>query len=234
MWDIRAVNLIDPSSTQVLSAASITFCWATCFAKISILLLYKRIFPFCRERIAAWICIVADVVLYTACIGVAIGSLVECAELDRINDSYCRYNSGGQLVFSSMVNVVTDLYLLILPIPRLLNLQVNRGKKIGLLVTFPVDFASLARLVNVSIYYQSSDVLWVSGHNAQFTIAEINIAIIVACATSFPVFFTRVHSLASSNYHPNVSLLPTTRPCSDSDSCGSKVTGSNNGPDIVM
>ncbi|RAK75465.1 NAD(P)-binding protein [Aspergillus fijiensis CBS 313.89] len=210
MWDVRAINLIDPSSTRVLDAGGITFPWTVCFAKISILLLYKRVFPLHREIVAVWIGIVADAVLYTFCIAVAIGSLVQCAELSQLEAPYCKFTSGTMITIQSVINVVTDFYVLLLPIPRLLKLQVSRRRRIGLLVTFMSGLgacaASLARLVNFQLN-DSSDVFWTTGRNAQFTIVEMNIAIIVACATSFPMCFARLRSLTSSFYNSAVSLL---------------------------
>ncbi|RAH66072.1 NAD(P)-binding protein [Aspergillus aculeatinus CBS 121060] len=201
-------NLI--KNPQVLDAGGITFPWTVCFAKISILLLYKRVFPLHREIVAVWIGIVADAVLYTFCIAVAIGSLVQCAELSQLEAPYCKFTSGTMITIQSVINVVTDFYVLLLPIPRLLKLQVSRRRRIGLLVTFMSGLgacaASLARLVNFQLN-DSSDVFWTTGRNAQFTIVEMNIAIIVACATSFPMCFARLRSLTSSFYNSAVSLL---------------------------
>ncbi|KAI9367180.1 NAD(P)-binding protein [Aspergillus egyptiacus] len=215
MWDVRAITLMDPSSNRKFSAGGISFPWTLCFAKISILLLYKRAFPLRREIIAAWIGIVADAVLYAFCVSIAIGSLVKCAELENISDPYCRFNSGPMVIIVSVINVVTDFYVLFLPIPRLINLQVNRRRKIGLLLTFASGLgacaASLARLINFSIHYHSTDVFWIQGRNAEFSIVEMNIAIIVACATSLPMFFARVRSLGSSFYNSAASLLHISR-----------------------
>ncbi|KAL4965437.1 uncharacterized protein BDV14DRAFT_172676 [Aspergillus stella-maris] len=215
MWDVRAIDLLDPSSNRVLSAGGISFPWTLCFAKISILLLYKRIFPLRREVIASWIGIVADAVMYAFCIGIAIGSIVKCAGLQSGADSYCRFNAGPMVIIVSVVNVTTDIYVLILPIPRLLHLQVDRWRKIGLLMVFASGLgacaASLARLINFSINYHSTDTFWIQGRNAEFSIVEMNVAIIVACATSLPVFFTQLRSLGSSFYNSAVSLLHITQ-----------------------
>ncbi|KAL4919577.1 hypothetical protein BDW62DRAFT_209552 [Aspergillus aurantiobrunneus] len=213
MWDVRAITLIDPLSNRKLSIGGITFPWTVCFAKISILLLYKRAFPLRREITAVWIGIVACAILYVFCIGIAIGSLVHCAELSQLNAPYCRFNSGTMITVQSVINVVTDFYVLLLPVARLVKLQVSRRTKIGLVVTFASGLgacaASLARLINFQVNSNSADVFWTTGRNAQFTIAEMNIAIVVACATSFPVFFGQVRSLGSAVYTSAVSLLHT-------------------------
>ncbi|KAL2822595.1 hypothetical protein BJX63DRAFT_377090 [Aspergillus granulosus] len=137
-----------------------------------------RIFPFRREKTAALIGIVADAVLYAACIGVAIGSLVRCARLERINDAYCRYNSGAQLILTSMIDVVTDFYILILPVPRLLKLQVNRKQKIGSCMTFASGLGLVVLCFTCSNGIADSvgkapaqrvSPGWVQGRNAQFS-----------------------------------------------------------------
>ena len=40
------------------------------------------------------------------------------------------------ITIQSVINVVTDFYVLLLPIPRLVKLQVSRRRQIGLLLTF--------------------------------------------------------------------------------------------------
>ncbi|KAL3431899.1 hypothetical protein BDV09DRAFT_198257 [Aspergillus tetrazonus] len=215
MWDIRAIDLIDPSSNRKFSAGGISFPWTLCFAKVSILFLYKRIFPLRREIVASWIGIIADAIMYTFCISMAIGSVVKCAGLEDTDDAYCRFIAGPMVIIVSVINVVTDVYVLILPVPRLLKLQVTTRRKVGLLLVFASGLgacaAGLARLINASIHYHNTDTFWVQGRNAEFSIVEMNVAIIVACATSLPTFFTQVRSLSGSIYDSAVSLLHISR-----------------------
>ncbi|RAL14383.1 uncharacterized protein BO97DRAFT_341107 [Aspergillus homomorphus CBS 101889] len=150
-------------------------------------------------------------VLYTSCIAIAIGSLVKCAGLSQLEISYCKFVSGTMITIQSVINVVTDFYVLLLPIPRLVNLQVSRRRRIGLLVTFMSGLgacaASLARLVNLQLT-ENSDVFWTTGAMpSSRTIVEMNIAIIVACATFFAMFFARLRSLGLSFYNATRSLL---------------------------
>ncbi|KAL3473144.1 hypothetical protein BJX99DRAFT_234306 [Aspergillus californicus] len=51
MWDIPLSTFLDPDNNRLLSA-SFSYPWTVGFAKISILLLYRRLFPFSRELIA--------------------------------------------------------------------------------------------------------------------------------------------------------------------------------------
>ncbi|KAL3495354.1 hypothetical protein BJX62DRAFT_233347 [Aspergillus germanicus] len=123
----------------------------------------------------------------------------------------------------SVINVVTDFYVLLLPIPRLLKLH-------GL----GACAASLARLINLSIQYHNPDKSWIQARNAQFSIAEMNIAIIVACATSLPMFFARVQSAASIMFCSAISLLHSVRSGSGSGSVDLRDFNDRNGPDRAL
>lgn len=86
--------------------------------------------------IAAWLGIVFDVVFYTAFTGLGIGSLVKCADLSDIGTSYCKFSSDGMVMFTSIINVVTDFYLLLLPAYPVLQLKLDVRKWIGVACVF--------------------------------------------------------------------------------------------------
>lgn len=87
-------------------------------------------------RIAVWVGVVLDAVLYTAMASLSIGGMVICTGLAQADNSFCKFNESGMVMFTSVVNVVTDFYILILPLPRILTLQVNKRRKIGLILVF--------------------------------------------------------------------------------------------------
>lgn len=58
--------------------------------------------------------------------------------------------------------------------------------------------ASLARLIEFAINYGTSDILWIQGINAQATIVEMNVGIIVACGTCLPTFYHHTRAALSS------------------------------------
>ncbi|OKL62698.1 hypothetical protein UA08_01150 [Talaromyces atroroseus] len=197
LWDIRAITLLDPSSSrvcndpashhrlftnieeQILSANGIVYPWVICFAKVSILLLYIRLFWVERTVvIAAWLGIVIDSMLYTAFIGLGIGGLLKCASLTELDSSYCKFNEDGMVMFTSVVNVVTDFYVLLLPVYPVSQLKLNPQKWIGIACVFGSGLAacatSLARLINFAIHQRSSDTLWVQGVNAKYTSSRMS------------------------------------------------------------
>lgn len=73
---------------------------------------------------------------YTAVIGIAIGSLVECHGLNALTVQFCRNYSKPVVMLNSVFNVVTDFYVLLLPYPLILKLHLTMRRKIGVLAIF--------------------------------------------------------------------------------------------------
>ncbi|KAM0803752.1 hypothetical protein BDR22DRAFT_696860 [Usnea florida] len=205
LWDIRALTLLNTHNTRILSSDGVTYPFTVCFAKISILLLYLRIFKLDRTlRLAIHAGLLFTTLWYTAIMGVAIASIVKCNGLAQLSNQFCLNYEKPVVVMNAVINVVTDFYILILPVPCVMKLQTNKKRKIGLLLVFASGLvscaASLTRMIIFCVHYKSADVLWVQGRNAQFTVIEIDIAIIVACASTFPAFFSRFRVLSSEAY----------------------------------
>ncbi|KAK5630662.1 hypothetical protein RRF57_006377 [Xylaria bambusicola] len=183
---------------QTLSVNGIVYQITTFFTKLSILFLYLRIFnvnqTFARVTIAS---IIVLTLIYGPLAGLAIGFLAACNDLTSLVESpFCKDYSSPTLGFSAIFNVVTDLWLLLLPFPLLIKLQIQPQQKLGLAAVFAAGVgacaASIARLAEIAIHRTSSDPTWSHGIIAEFSIAEINIGIIVACVSVFPAFFSQV------------------------------------------
>ena len=137
LWDVRAITLMDPETDRVLSANGITYPWTIAFAKISILLYYKRLFGVKRNlRMLVWAGIVFNAFFYTGYAAVGVGEISVCVGLAQLQNPFCVFGAGILVVIVSFINFLTDVYILILPIKHVLNLQMKRGRKIGLLVVF--------------------------------------------------------------------------------------------------
>ncbi|KAI8949431.1 hypothetical protein F4801DRAFT_401578 [Xylaria longipes] len=197
-WEIAALSLPGAIETQSLSVNGIGYQITTFFTKLSILLLYLRLFSV-HELFAliANISIVIITLFYIPLVGLGIGFLATCNDLMKLVEShFCRSYNGPVLLLNASFNVITDLWLLLLPLPLLMKLQLQPRQKLGLVAVFAAGVgacaASLARLVEIAVNYGSSDPVWSQSTIAEFSIAEINIGIIVACVSSFPVFFGQV------------------------------------------
>lgn len=111
--------------------------------KVSILLFYLRIFPEKGFRKAVF-------VTMAACIGYGIAfvlvSVFQCRPIkyawlqwDDEHEGTCN-NINAQGWSSAALNVILDVIVIILPMPQLWQLQLNKRKKFLLLLMFSVGF----------------------------------------------------------------------------------------------
>jgi hypothetical protein len=101
------------------------------------MLLYLRVFSVSKTlKIVVYIGIVVMSLFYTAMIGIAIGSLVKCNGINALTVQFCRNYSGPIIMLNAVFNVITDFYVLLLPIPLILKLHLNLKRKIGVLAVF--------------------------------------------------------------------------------------------------
>lgn len=125
-----------------MSAAGIVFPVTIFFAKVSILLLYLRIFSVSAPlRISVHIGILVMALFYTAMVGVSISTVIRCVGLAAQTLQFCKTASGPVQLLNSVFNVVTDFWILILPMPHIMKLQLPKSRKIGLVAVFAAGFA---------------------------------------------------------------------------------------------
>lgn len=89
-----------------------------------------------RLRHAIYFGIVFQALFYSAMIGVSIGAIVQCNGLSQLSNRFCINDSRPVVLLMAAVNAVTDLYVLALPLRRVLKLQVSFERKLGLLAVF--------------------------------------------------------------------------------------------------
>ena len=156
LWDVRPLELLSIHTSQVRqsqlpsfisprtshalqlnSSNGIVYAFTIACAKVSILLLYLRIFKINRGlRWAIYFGIVITITYYTAFMGIAIGSIVKCSGAAQIYNPLCKSYRKPVIVMNVVVNVVTDVYVLLLPVPCVLKLQLSLNRRIGLLLVF--------------------------------------------------------------------------------------------------
>lgn len=117
-------------------AIPILYSFAVSFPKLSILMLYLRIFVDKFSKIMCWIIFF---VISASCIANVFSSAFQCG-----NTPTAAWHSGpgtcsniqAHLTYGSLPNIVTDLAMLILPIPVVRKLHVAPHVKIGIAMTF--------------------------------------------------------------------------------------------------
>ena len=112
----------------------------TFFIKASILVLYLRIFsPLWRVKLLIYLGI-AIILLTNATISILFAAL--CTPRNgqlytvQYNTSQCFENATNLTLASAIVNFISDLYLLLLPLPLVWNLQLTRKRRLGIIAIF--------------------------------------------------------------------------------------------------
>ncbi|KAJ5722686.1 hypothetical protein N7488_000721 [Penicillium malachiteum] len=166
-------------------------------AKISILLFYVRIFDVPHFRILAWV--VGAIVLGHG-IGVLFAAIFQCSPIAYTWDTTivggsC-FDQEAFYRYVSPPNILTDVFLLIMPLPFVWKLHTQLRQKIALTCIFLLgSLGTVASILRMSIFFQESatiDPTWTSVRLGTWTILEGGIIIIAACLPSVWQLITKM------------------------------------------
>ncbi|KAI1798756.1 hypothetical protein F4811DRAFT_566168 [Daldinia bambusicola] len=177
IWDTPATWIIDALKLRPFSYRS------TCI-KLTFLFLYRRIFS--PQTIAKYF-INGGIVTIFMCSPVA-------RSWNSVLDGHC-IDPKVLLCFPGVTSCITDIYILILPIPLLRRLNMGRKRRFRFAVIFGtglfVCVASIVRLGMTPVLSSSFDATWNISNITVWGTLEANIGIVCACAMPFPAFFVR-------------------------------------------
>ncbi|KAI1473096.1 uncharacterized protein F4812DRAFT_411594 [Daldinia caldariorum] len=170
-----------------LVAISILYSAAIWISKLSICILYRRLFP--QRLVYILLCIIVSIMISTSIVAVIL-LFVACRPFwtnwaaPSIQSTYC-IDKEALFVWSSLPNVVTDAVMLAIPLPIVWRLQVSRNLKIALTFTFFIGsiglVASILRLVAFHNTNSFTDATYNAVELVIWTIAEPGIYLISAC-----------------------------------------------------
>ena len=107
------------------------------FAKLSILLLFRRVFNISRNFRFAWYAVTTIWCLYI--LAVELVTLLSCIPIHKqwhpLEKGHC-ISLVTFTVDSGYINIITDFIILFLPLPMVWNLQLKPELKLGLLGVF--------------------------------------------------------------------------------------------------
>ena len=109
------------------------------FAKVSIIFLYMRVMTHGVQRIATYVLLG----IIVACnIWAVISQFVQCIPIEANWNPAVQGTCLGLVVgkVNSILHIVTDFFIFLLPIPTLLKLKINMKQKIGLVGVFSLGF----------------------------------------------------------------------------------------------
>ncbi|KAJ5546183.1 hypothetical protein N7494_003768 [Penicillium frequentans] len=189
------------------------------FTKFSILFQYLRIFPARWFRTSCYV-IMAIVATYST--WAVVSGYVNCVPVAKFWNQdlpgHC-LSFDAVWFFNASMNIVTDVTLLLLPMPLLSALQLPRMQKVALMGVFAIGIlvviTSILRLSSLRTVSTSTDTSYSNVGAAYWTAAECNVAIICACLPFLrpivSVLFPKLLSTNSYNrYTGNDPITPIT------------------------
>ncbi|KAF4628996.1 hypothetical protein G7Y89_g9155 [Cudoniella acicularis] len=190
LWDIRAISLT-PQTLRDLSAMAIIYPLAMLLVKLTISLLYLRLFSLHKTfRNLVYGQMSVSVAFYTGLTIWQIYELLHCTTATSLSSKVCAVNAEVNLACACF-NVATDFFLFALPVPIVMGLQMRNSKKMGLLAIFGAGFSatvvSLVRMILIAKDLHNPDLLYIAAYTSILTVVEINVGIIAASMSSLPI-----------------------------------------------
>ncbi|KAF5872207.1 putative integral membrane protein [Botrytis fragariae] len=173
---------------QLQFSIAISYFSAVLFPKLAILAIYLRLFDVKRGfRIVTWI---IGAFMIANWIGTTVAMSQICHPVQffwnqKIPGGGKCFNIVDFLRWSSFMNIITDLAMLVLPIPVVLELQMSKKMKAGLVITFALGslglVTSIIRFVGFFTSNAVIDPQWAAAPLVTWTILETGTYFIAAC-----------------------------------------------------
>ncbi|CAG8300760.1 unnamed protein product [Penicillium salamii] len=181
----------------LLIAFECVYVTAVALTKISILLMYARIFPTKGFRIAS---IILGVVSISWAISIIFVSVFQCTPVARAWNptipGTC-INLKGSFIGNAVPNIVTDIAILSLPVRAVWGLHVNLVHRLSVIGMFLlgsfVIFTSIYRFTTL-FQFDPTDVAWTLGNACTWCTVETSSGIISACMPTLRPIFKLVSS----------------------------------------
>ncbi|KAJ5100282.1 integral membrane protein [Penicillium angulare] len=175
---------------KYLIAISFIYIFATIWSKLAILSLYVSLFSISKS--SRWICYGTALLIILNAIANAAAGFGMCRPLHALWDgdvaTQC-FNLNSWFRYARVVNIVSDVVLLVLPLPHVFRLQTTMRLKVGLLVTFlsgslGLIFGIIA-LAEISSSNAVSDNTWSAARMVIWSLCEVGMYTIAACLISY-------------------------------------------------
>ncbi|RAL07923.1 uncharacterized protein BO97DRAFT_462222 [Aspergillus homomorphus CBS 101889] len=186
MWDLEAKDANPAAKLRFIT--HIIYVLDSGLIKISISLLYLRLFPNIRRTTLSTIAFITS--MTTA---IFLATIFQCSPVDAVYDpqKYRHYSCFDSVPFwssTAALYLATDIWVLLLPMKTILGLQASRRKRLVLTGLLSLGafacIASIVRMVYIVKLYQGSDQSWHSVDVSIWSGVELALGIVAASIPS--------------------------------------------------
>ncbi|KAI6082199.1 hypothetical protein F4821DRAFT_219273 [Hypoxylon rubiginosum] len=190
--DARLLQIYFISSEIIYSVIIVTIKW-------SILAFYQRIFP---QHWFRWALLGVAVFMGAWMFTTVFAISFQCIPIEynwdtTIAGGHC-INIGQLALVTSILNVLTDVAILVLPLPLVWRLNVTPKRRWGLIVLFALGggacVVGITRAGYIGDLNATVDPTWDNVPAAYLSAIEVLAGFLVACIPSYPVLFRRAAS----------------------------------------
>ncbi|XP_014558732.1 hypothetical protein COCVIDRAFT_36032 [Bipolaris victoriae FI3] len=173
---------------QMLVGICIIYAWTPALTKFSLLFLYYRIGTQAWMRIAIY-ALALLTFGYTLSITIVV-----------VGPCNPQINTAGKCLkdlnlFMAIINILTDFFIILLPLPMLHCLQLRLKQKVLLSLVFTlgsgVIIASIVRIIYVYNYISNPDFTFYQASACIFSVVELNVGVICASMATLKPFLVR-------------------------------------------
>ncbi|KAJ4399271.1 hypothetical protein N0V91_009554 [Didymella pomorum] len=196
---------------KILFVEEVYYYFVHCVIKSAFFLFYLRLSPDVTFRRLVYIGMATNVAIFTVNILIA---CLQCIPFDEVlhpgthADAKCLPKL-VLLIVPSILNIFEDIYILVLPISTVLNLQMSTRRKIAVLsvISFGASAVLVAcfRLIPLFELNSSPDVSYVLGKMVIVAAVEIQLAIIAVNLPSLKALWNKVTGGSSAGSKPSSS-----------------------------
>ncbi|WYZ40083.1 hypothetical protein EsH8_IV_000424 [Colletotrichum jinshuiense] len=182
---------------KLLLAFECIYVTAVMFIKISLLLMYRRIFPSRNFKLAAMI---LGALSIAWCIAIVFVCIFQCTPVAK---AYMPWIEGtcidlkASFIGNAIPNILTDVAILCLPIGQVWKLQVTMAQRLSLCFMFLLGgfvlFASIYRFTTI-MQFELTDTTWTLATACTWCVVECACGVISACLPTLRPLMIKVSS----------------------------------------
>lgn len=230
---------------QLFYIAEFAYVIESALTKTSIVVLYLRIFPSKNFRWLCW-----GMLGFIACFAIVflVTLLTYCVPFEYVWQMWDNRHTGkcidmtAQTYVCAALNIVMDVTIFLMPIPKLMKLETDWKTKTGVILTFLlglfVTICSIVRLTFLSGWASSTNPTYDYANLALWSLIELNAGVICACLPGMASLFRRIkkehiekkRSTANNSSYGNASHISR----GNSKMFGSGLRSLGAGPDSIV
>ncbi|KAL2827120.1 hypothetical protein BJY01DRAFT_255788 [Aspergillus pseudoustus] len=175
---------------KFLLASSLVYIYAVGFPKLAIVVLY--ITSFSSHRASKIICYITGITLCVSIAANTAAGFAICRPLHALWDGgiaeHC-FNINAWFRYGRVVNIVSDVVMLVLPVPHVVKLNLRPGVKLAVLATFLLGsvglIASVIGFTRISTTNAVADNTWSAAQIFLWSTVEIGMYHVAACMIAY-------------------------------------------------